>query len=98
MRGLHHRGTRIASALLFATLLLVPLVERGHSHANRDLARPCAACIAAHHSPAAPAPLVVVATTYCPTAIAELPRALAPLRRDHSPHSGRAPPSSSLSV
>ena len=61
VRGGARHVVRLSGALLFAALLLVPLVESGHSHANRDLARPCATCVATHHSPAAFAPVVAIA-------------------------------------
>jgi hypothetical protein len=92
MKRLRHRAARLSSALLFAALLLVPLIERGHSHTNRDLARPCAACVAAHHSPAATAPTVAVVVPIARTPIAVFAPEGAPLRRAHSPQSGRAPP------
>jgi hypothetical protein len=98
MKALRHRGARVASALLFAALLLVPLLESGHSHANRDLARPCAACVAAHHSPAATTPVVAVAATVGRAVVAVFAPVVAPARRDHSPQSGRAPPRSFLDV
>jgi hypothetical protein len=98
MTALRHRAARIAGALVFAALLLVPLVESGHSHANRDLARPCAACVIAHHSPAVTAPIVAVAPIAAYAPVAVFASLVAPLRRDHSPQSGRAPPRSAHSV
>jgi hypothetical protein len=96
MKALRHRGIRLASALLFAALLLVPLVESGHSHANKDLARPCATCVAAHHSPAAAPPIVALAVQVTRAATAVVAPDVAPLRQDHTPQSGRAPPFSSF--
>jgi len=92
MKRPRHRAVRLSSALLLAALLLVPLIERGHSHTSRDLARPCAACVAAHHSPAATAPVVAVAAPVAQALIAVFASEGAPLRRAHSPQSGRAPP------
>jgi len=77
---------------VFAALLLVPLVESGHSHAHRDLARPCATCVATHHSPAAIAPVVAIAAPITHASAAVCSPIVAPVRRDHSPRSGRAPP------
>jgi len=98
MNALRHRAIRVAGAILFAALLLVPVLESGHSHANKDLARPCAVCVAAHHSPAATAPVVAVAGTVTRAATAVLAPSIAPLRRAHSPQSGRAPPLLTLVV
>lgn len=95
MPRLRRRAARLSSALLFAALLLVPLIERGHMHASRDLAKPCAVCVVAHHSPAATAPVVAVAApvVHAPVAVFTTPGA--PLCGVHSPQSGRAPPLSS---
>jgi len=98
MTALRHRAARIAGALLFAALLLVPLVESGHSHASRDLARPCATCVVAHHSPAVTAPVIAVAATAASVPVAICAAIVAPSRRDHSPQSGRAPPHSTRIV
>ena len=87
-----HRSVRITGAVLFAALLLVPLFERGHSHANRDLARPCAVCVAAHHSPAVTTATASVAAPISSAVIAIADPVDAPARRDHTPQSGRAPP------
>jgi hypothetical protein len=95
MNGLRQRVVRVSGALLFAALLLVPLAESGHSHANRDLARPCATCVATHHSPAAIAPVVAVAAPITRASAAAFSPTVAPARRDHSPQCGRAPPRSS---
>jgi len=92
MKRPRHRATRIGGALLFAVLLLVPLLERGHTHQNRDLARPCAVCVAAHHAPAATTPVVALAAPLAETTIAFIVPSSAPLRRSHSPQLGRAPP------
>jgi hypothetical protein len=96
MNGLRHRVVRLSGALFFAALLLVPLAESGHSHANRDLARPCAACVATHHSPAAIAPVVAIAAPITRASAAAFSPIVAPAQRDHSPRSGRAPPHSSF--
>jgi hypothetical protein len=98
MNGLRHRVIRLSGALLFAALLLVPLAESGHSHANRDLARPCAVCVATHHSPAAIAPVLAIAASITRASAAVFSPTVAPARRDHSPQSGRAPPRSSFFV
>jgi hypothetical protein len=98
MRWPRHYGVRVAGALLFAVLLFVPLVESGHNHASRDLARPCATCIVAHHLPAAVAPAIAVASTTATAASTIVASTLAPAQRCHSPRRGRAPPSTSLST
>jgi hypothetical protein len=98
MRSSRHSGIRFAGALLFAVLVLVPLVESGHSHASRDLARPCATCVVAHHSPATVAPTLAVAAMTAAAGATILAPTLAPARRHHSPRSGRAPPHSSFAV
>jgi hypothetical protein len=96
MSCLRNRVIRLSGALLFALLLLVPLAESGHSHTNRDLARPCAACAATHHSPAAIAPLAAVAAPVLCANAAVLSPLVVLTRRDHSPQSGRAPPHPSV--
>jgi hypothetical protein len=98
MRPLRQSGIRYAGTLLFAVLLLVPLVESGHSHANRDLARPCATCVVAYHSPAAVAPTIAVVPTTVAACTAVTAPSLAPERRHHSPRRGRAPPDTSFAV
>jgi hypothetical protein len=85
---------RLLSAVFFAALLLVPLVERGHNHVDRDTAKPCAVCVAAHHSPAATAPVVSVGVASALTFVAFVFAAIVPARRGHSPQSSRAPPAS----
>jgi hypothetical protein len=98
MRRLRHPSIRFAGVLLFAMLLFVPLVESGHSHADRDLARPCATCVVAHHSPASVAPTIaVVLATVAARAAVTAPN-LAPAGRNHSPRRGRAPPDTSFAV
>jgi hypothetical protein len=98
MRSSRPSGIRFAGALLFAVLVLVPLVESGHSHASRDLAAPCATCVVAHHSPAAAAPTIALAAATGVASAAVATPNLAPARRDHSPRLGRAPPAASLVV
>jgi hypothetical protein len=94
MNALRCRRMRLLSAIFFAALLLVPLVERGHSHVDRDLAKPCAVCFVAHHSPAAAAPVVSFGVV-CALAFVSLVLSVsAPARRTHSPASNRAPPDS----
>jgi hypothetical protein len=92
MNVLRQRGKRFFIALFFAALVLVPLLESGHTHANGDLAKPCAVCVMAHHSPAAQAQIVLAAalTHLAPLAISTV--VAPPARCDHSPQSGRAPP------
>jgi hypothetical protein len=97
MRRLRHPSIRFAGVLLFAMLLLVPLVERGHSHADRDLARPCATCVVAHHSPASVAPSIAVAPTTIAAGSTIIASSFAPAQRGHSPRRGRAPPTPSFS-
>jgi hypothetical protein len=92
MQSLRHSGIRLAGALLLTVVVFVPLVESGHSHAGRDLAGPCATCLVAHHSPAAVAPTISLATTTARAAAAVFAPILAPARGEHSPRLGRAPP------
>jgi hypothetical protein len=92
MRLIRQRSIRLASVVFLAALLLVPLLESGHSHAKSDLARPCPVCVAAHHSPATTAPVVSVAAFVKVAAVADFASVSVPARRDRSPHCGRAPP------
>jgi len=92
MKPLRHRGSRLASVFFLAALLLVPLLEAGHSHGDRDLAKPCATCVATHHSPAAATPIVTASAPVALTAVAVFASVASPVLRDHSPQSGRAPP------
>ena len=94
MKLLCQRGGRLASVVFLVALLLVPLLESGHSHAKNDLAKPCAVCVAAHHSPATTAPIVALAASIAVAAITVLASISAPVQRYHSPQSGRAPPAS----
>jgi hypothetical protein len=94
MRSLRHSGIRLVGALLLAGLVLVPLAESGHSHANRDLAGPCATCVVAHHSPATVAPTIALAATAAAAAAAVFAPIPAPARGERSPRLGRAPPTS----
>jgi hypothetical protein len=98
MRSLRQSGIRYAGALLLAVLLFVPLVESAHSHANRDLARPCATCVVAHHSPASVAPSIAVAPTTIAAGSTIIASSFAPAQLGHSPRRGRAPPTPSFSV
>jgi hypothetical protein len=98
MRPLRQSGIRYARALLLAVLLLVPLVECGHGHGNGELARPCATCVVAHHSPAAVAPTIAVASATIAAGRTILAASFAPAQHGHSPHRGRAPPETPFSV
>lgn len=92
MKLLRQRGGRLASVFFLAALLLVPLLESGHSHVDRDLAKPCATCVVTHHSPAATTPIVASAAPIAALAVAVFTTVASPVLRDHSPQSGRAPP------
>ena len=92
MNHLCNRTARILGAIVFAALLLVPLLESGHNHAARDLAKPCAVCVVTHHTPVSAAPVVLIAAPSPVTAVANIPTLVAPVRVAHSPQSGRAPP------
>jgi hypothetical protein len=94
MTATRHRTARILSAIFFAALLLVPLLESGHNHADRDLAKPCTICVVAHHAPAASAPVLGIVAPITRTAVASVAPAAAPVSCDHSPKLGRAPPRS----
>lgn len=94
MNALRLRGVRLLGAIFFAALLLVPLVERGHSHVDRDLAKPCAVCVVAHHSPAATALVVAFVVASALAFVAFVFAVAAPSGRTHSPATSRAPPGS----
>ncbi|MBI2963713.1 MAG: hypothetical protein HYY35_08155 [Deltaproteobacteria bacterium] len=98
MTAPRQRCAYVVGAIVLAALLLVPFFERGHSHASRDVVRPCAVCVAAHHSPAAPVPLLALAAAAGAEGVAALAPAAAPVHRHRSPHSGRAPPLSAPST
>ena len=94
MRGMRDRLRRRATVAFLVALLLVPVALSAHNHASEaSRAHPCAACTVAHHLPilsTATTAVLVVALVYSATRTAP---ALAPLRVDHAPRSGRAPPS-----
>ena len=92
------RGQRFLAVLFLAALVLVPLFEQGHDHGDLDRGRPCAACVVAHHSPAASAPAVWVFTHVLHFVEATLAPTLAPLSSSLISHPGRAPPSHSLTI
>lgn len=92
MQALRHRSSRVLAAVFFAALLLIPLLESGHSHADRDLAKPCTICVVAHHAPAAASPVVAMAMPVGRATHAVVALVAAPASSDHSPISGRAPP------
>jgi hypothetical protein len=94
MNALRLRGARLLGAVFFAALLLVPLLESGHRHVDRDLAKPCAVCVVAHHSPAATAPVPALGAPFALVALASFAVVDAPIRLDCSPYCGRAPPRS----
>ena len=94
MNGLRRRGVRLLSAIFFAALLLVPLAERGHSHVDRDLAKPCPVCAVAHHTPAAIAPVVAVGASAILVSFALVHAVDSPTPHARSPRRGRAPPAS----
>ena len=92
MKALRQRGVRLLSAVFFTAMLLVPLLESGHNHVDRDLAKPCATCVATHHSPALQAPVVSLEAPLALAAVAISTTFASPIRGHHSPQSGRAPP------
>jgi hypothetical protein len=87
------RGLRLLSVVFLAALVLVPLVESGHSHGDRDATRPCAVCVVAHHAPAATTSIAVQTVALAAAAPAVRSIVTVPAPVDRSPHSGRAPPS-----
>jgi hypothetical protein len=92
MSGMRQRAVRLFGGLLMAALLLVPVVASGHAHRDLTSSQSCAACIAAHHSPA----IASAPAAFGGTILAALPLLL-PTRvvRDdahHTPRAGRAPP------
>ena len=92
MKLFGQRVRRLASVFFLAALLLVPVLESGHSHVNGDLAKPCATCVVTHHSPVASAAIVAAAAPVMLAAVAIFTTASSPVFRHHSPQSGRAPP------
>jgi hypothetical protein len=89
---MRQRAARLFGGLLMVALLLVPVVASGHAH--RDLAgsRSCAACIAAHHTPAlAPAPAALGAAALAVLPLSQ-PTHVALVHTHRTPRAGRAPP------
>ncbi len=86
------RALRFLAVLFLAALVLVPVVESAHSHGDREMARPCAVCVATHHSPAAAAVAIAPAPAVALSAPALVSFVAVSSREDGSPHSGRAPP------
>ena len=95
MKALRQRGVRWLSGLFLAALLLLPLLESGHNHVDRDLAKPCAICVVTHHSPVTTAPVIVTVAPVALAAVAIFATVASPVLGHHSPQSGRAPPRSS---
>ncbi len=96
MGALRKRGARFLGAFLFAALLLIPLLESGHSHETTDLARPCAVCVIAHHAPAAASTVIQVAAPLTAVAAVVIASVVPETSTPRSPSRGRAPPSSSI--
>src|SRR5438128_992341 len=92
MRTARRSVRGVARVLFLVALLLVALALGGHGHANHQVARSCAVCLAAHHTPGLVTPGVGVAANFveasAPLAVPEL----IPLPAARSPHRGRAPP------
>jgi len=83
---------KLFRVFFLAALLLVPLLESGHNHVDRDLAKPCATCVVTHHSPATTTAVVTTAAPVMLAAVTIFTTATAQVFRHYSPQSGRAPP------
>lgn len=86
-----HRRARWLAAIL-AVLLLVPVLLKGHAHADEIAPADCAVCIVTQHAPAVAA--TTGATVDVVIAADPLPLAAAPAYRgvDRPAPSGRGPP------
>jgi hypothetical protein len=83
---------RLRIAILIC-LLLVPALLHGHRHDTlRSSAAPCAACVAAHHSPALRAPAVVVSAPLVSGRMIYARPVSALAKGERPPRTGRAPP------
>ncbi len=86
-----HRRARLLAAI-FAVLLLVPLLLKGHAHAHEIAPADCAVCVVTQHAPAvapttpATVGVVLAADTLAPASV--------PAYRgvDRPTPSGRGPP------
>ena len=89
---------RLRIALLIG-LFLVPVVLHGHRHDPLgSSARPCAACVAAHHSPALGAPAVAVSSPTFAVHSVHARLVTAPAKGERPARTGRAPPRSPVSL
>lgn len=83
---------RLRIAVLIA-LLLVPALLHGHRHDTPgSAAGPCAACVAAHHTPAVYAPTVLSAAPALAVHVVHAPPLGAGSKAERPFRIGRAPP------
>ena len=89
---------RLRIALLIG-LFLVPVLVHEHRHDTLgSSARPCAVCVAAHHSPALGAPAVAVSSPAIAVHSVRARPAAAPARGERPARTGRAPPRAPVSL
>ena len=94
MTGMRDRLRRRATVAFLVALLFVPVALSAHNHASdASRAHPCAACTVAHHLPIVSTVTTAVVVVALVFGAARTAPTLAPLRLDHAPRSGRAPPS-----
>jgi hypothetical protein len=93
MASMRQRQVRGLGAVVFALLLLVPVVASAHRHVGHATA-PCAACAVTHHTPLVSAPAVVMPTAAPVVVRIEPPSASLPAEPAVRAATERGPPSS----
>ena len=94
----HRRpSARRAGILFLLALLFIPVVLRGHQHANHMAnAHPCAVCVVAKHSPVVGTPVFAALTPLFQSVAAPPARAARPAWIERLAATGRGPPRPAL--
>jgi hypothetical protein len=96
---MRRRAVRVAGALLITVaLLLAPDLAATHTQRDLAAAHACAACVAAHHTPAIVMPAIAAPASAIPATDVPGPSHAVPVSPFRSARRGRAPPASPTSA